>query len=322
MAQMNQTQASDVVAMVDSKAITYQVLDQTIADKIYQAQKKIYDLRLSQLNNTLLLRFIGQDPYSQGMSPQVFLNEFVIKDNSVSQKDVTLFIKANKIPQEKINDDLKKEVHQYLVSEIERKAVSKWFKQQSKKHGVVINLVEPQKPKIKIDLADAAIRGNEQAPITIVEFSDFQCPYCAKAEKTLRKLLNKYPQQVQLVYRNFPLGRHPQARIAAEAGLCAKEQSSAYFWSLHDKMFADPGHLKVDNLKQKAAAVGLNSKIFDQCLESHKYDLKLQMEINQAQSYGVNSTPVFFVNGVKIVGNQPIESFEKIIQIELANLKK
>ena len=312
----------DIAAVVDGEVITYQVLDQSITDEIYKAQKKIYDLRFSRLNNTLLLRFIEQSPYSQGMSPQAFLNQFVIKDSSVSATEVDRFIQANKIPQEKINDGLKNEVHQYLVSEKERKAVSKWFKEQSKLHGVVINLLEPQQPKIKINIGDSPIRGNKQAPITLVEYSDFQCPYCAKAEKTVAKLLKKYPMQLRLVYKNFPLSFHKQAFIAAEAGLCAKQQSVEKFWQLHDKMFANSKKLQKENLKKAAVAIGLNAEKFNQCLDSHKMLPTIKQEINQAQTYGVNSTPVFFINGVRIVGNQPIESFDKIIQIELANLKK
>ncbi|MDQ7048576.1 MAG: DsbA family protein [Enterobacterales bacterium] len=312
---------SDVAALVDGQTITYQMLDQSITDDIYKAQKKIYDLRFSRLNNRLLIRFIKQDPYSQGISPQAFLNQFVIKDNSVSAKEVDRFIKKNKIPQEKINDDLKKEVHQYLVSEKERKAVSQWFKLQSKQHGVVIKMLEPQKPKIKISVGDSPIRGNKQAPITLVEFSDFQCPYCAKAEKTVNKLLKKYPKQLRLVYKNFPLSFHKQAFVAAEAGLCAKQQSVEKFWLMHDKMFANPKRLQKESLKKMAIGIGLNGVKFNQCLDSHKMQSIVQQEMQQAQTYGVNSTPVFFINGVRIVGNQPMESFKKIIQRELVNLK-
>ncbi len=313
---------SQVAATIGNEVITYQMLDQSISDKIYQAEKKIYDMRLLNLKNKLLMRFIARDPLSQGITPETFINQFVIKDKSVSQKEVDDFIKKNKIPQEKIDAGLKAEVKQYLESEKERKAVSAWFARQVKKHGVVIQLKEPQKPKIEIAIGNAPVLGNKEAPITIVEYSDFQCPYCAAAEKTVKALLKKYPEKVKLVYKNFPLSFHTEAFMAAEAGLCAQEQSEAKFWQLHDKMFANPKKLKNQDLKDMANNIGLDQKRFNQCLDTNKYAARVQQEMRQARTYGVNSTPVFFINGVRIVGNQSIEMFEKIIEIELSNLEQ
>ncbi len=173
-------------------------------------------------------------------------------------------------------------------------------------------------------VADMPFRGTADAPVTIVEFSDFQCPYCARATDTMHKLIEKHADSVRLVYLQFPLESiHPWARGASIASLCAANQSSDAFWTLHDKYFEDQAELSVDNIVERSQAyladAGLNMNQWNACAadrESEAYqaasslvDATLQMGIK----HGVNSTPVFFVNGQLISGAQPLETFEAAI---------
>jgi len=305
-------------AVIDNQIITYQQVVDNIADKLYEAEMKVYEVKLNQLNSMLLMRLIESNPLSKGLKPQEFLDKFVIKSRAISENDIQLFIKSKQIPQEQINPELKEKVRSYLQTENARKAVSKWFAIQSKEHGVVVNLAKPQRPRLKVPIGDSPTLGNENAEITIIEYSDFQCPYCAAAESTIKRLQKDYPGKIKLVYKNFPLGFHGEAFSAAEAGLCAHEQSNDYFWQLHDLMFADPKGLKRAGLKSKATKLGLDAAKFEQCMDSKKYFSQVNRDIAEGQRFGVNSTPIFFINGIVVRGNKDYKEFTDIIDAELS----
>ncbi|MDP2910514.1 MAG: DsbA family protein [bacterium] len=156
------------------------------------------------------------------------------------------------------------------------------------------------------------IRGDFSAPITLVEFSDFECPFCVRHLPTLNKILSDYPNQVRLVYKHFPLGFHPNSQKAAEASECADEQGK--FWEYHDKLFENqPAGYSLDKFKQWAKDLGLNSGKFNDCLDSGKFAQKVQADFQEGSEKGVNGTPATFVNGQLISGALPYESFKQVI---------
>lgn len=310
---------SQAAAIIDNQIITKDQLHSEIEQELYEAELKIYEIKLNQINNMLLQRLIDSHPFSGGLQAQEFLDKYVIKDSTVSSQDIEAFIKTNRIPAEKINSEFKDKITQYIKSEKARVYVSNWFAIQSKEHGVVINLVKPQRPRKIIPIGDSPVIGNQDAKITIVEYSDFQCPFCARAESTIKRLRKEYAGNIKLVYKNFPLSFHGEAFLAAEAGMCAKEQSNDYFWQLHDKMFADPRGLKRSGLKGKVTQLRMNVEKFESCMDNKKYYSQVNRDIAEGRNFGVNSTPVFFINGVILVGNKPYEEFVAIIDEELAN---
>jgi protein-disulfide isomerase len=169
------------------------------------------------------------------------------------------------------------------------------------------------------------VRGNPNAPVTIVEFSDFECPYCKAAEPTLKHLLEKYSGQLKIGYRDLPIrGSHPHADAAAEAARCAGDQGK--FWEYHDILFADPKSgkpwLDEDGLKEHAKAVNLDEAKFNQCVASGKFRAKVQEDYEEASKVGITGTPGFFVNGILLNGAQPSSAFEKVIdaQLKMASL--
>lgn len=172
---------------------------------------------------------------------------------------------------------------------------------------------EPEVVDVSAD--DDPIKGDKDAKVTIVEFSDFECPFCGKAEPTLKKILEKYQGKVKLVYRDFPLAMHKNAQKAAEASQCANDQGK--YWEYHEKLYANQKALTLADLKKYAADLGLNSAKFNECLDSDKYADEVKKDLADGESYGVDGTPAFFINGVKLVGAQPYEEFEKIIEAEL-----
>lgn len=182
-----------------------------------------------------------------------------------------------------------------------------------------IPLAEPQiVPKVEVSVDDDPVKGSEDASVTIIEFSDFQCPFCGRFyTQALPQIEKNYIEtgKVKLVYRDYPLGFHENAQKAAEASECADEQGK--FWEYHDKLFENQGALDVDSLKQYADDLGLDTAEFNGCLDSDKMASEVQADFNDGRSYGVSGTPTFFVNGFKLVGAQPYSAFEQAIEQEL-----
>ena len=160
--------------------------------------------------------------------------------------------------------------------------------------------------------------GPEDSPIVIVEFSDYQCPFCKRFhDQVYQPLMDAYPGKIRFVYRNLPLTAiHPQAMNAAEASMCAGEQDA--FWSYHDKLFEIGDALSKELYSTLASDLDLNVIRFETCMNEHKYQDSIQSDINFAADLGIQSTPTFFINGIAIVGAQPLTSFKQIIDDELS----
>jgi protein-disulfide isomerase len=165
---------------------------------------------------------------------------------------------------------------------------------------------------------NSPVKGDKNAPVTIIEFSDFQCPYCARFYlQTLPLIERDYINtgKVKLVYKHFPLRFHQYAEKAAEASECANEQGK--FWEYHDIIFKNQRDLSIGNLKKWAKELALDTKKFNSCLDSGKYKSKVNTNIQEGSNAGVSGTPAFFVNGKKLVGAQPFDAFKQIIEDEL-----
>lgn len=169
-----------------------------------------------------------------------------------------------------------------------------------------------------VPVDDDPALGSDKAKITIVEFSDYQCPFCRKwQEEVFTKLEETYGDKVRLVYRDFPLYEiHPEAEPAAEAANCAGEQNK--YWEYHNLLFSEQKPLGADTYTAYAQSLGLNMDSFKQCLDSHKYQAEIKADYDFASGLGVRSTPTFFINGLAVVGAQPYEVFQQVIDLELA----
>lgn len=166
---------------------------------------------------------------------------------------------------------------------------------------------------------DDPFLGPEDAPVTIVEFSDYQCPFCRQwYEEVFIKLMAEYPDQIRFVYRDFPLTSiHPGAKPAAEAANCAGEQDKYYDY--HNALFSGQYDLTRDGFLSIAADIGLNTDNFATCIDSGRYADEVQQDMNDALSIGVQSTPTFYINGTQVVGAQPYATFKSIVDQILAS---
>ena len=169
-----------------------------------------------------------------------------------------------------------------------------------------------------IDVTNAPVRGPKTAPVRIVEFSDFQCPYCADLQKTLDQVLKAFPKDVQLVFKQYPLNIHSFARQAATASLVAQGQGK--FWEMHDRMFQNFSSINDENIRKWAKEIGLNMTEFERALQSGRFEPVIQKDMADGAAAKVMGTPTLFVNG-KRISDRSFEGFKKMIQEELAGLK-
>lgn len=173
-------------------------------------------------------------------------------------------------------------------------------------------------PTVDVSGDDDPSKGDVNAPVVMIEFSDFQCPFCKRFyDETLSQVEEKYIKtgKVRLVFRDFPLAFHENAAKAAEAAECADEQGK--FWEIHDTIFENQAAITVPDLKRYAGTLGLNTSQFDSCLDSGKYAEEVKKDFDEGTAAGVSGTPSFFINGKLLVGAQPFSAFEQIIEAEL-----
>jgi protein-disulfide isomerase len=184
--------------------------------------------------------------------------------------------------------------------------------------GQVLGLDDGKKVDEKIDIDKARTKGNENAKVTIIEYSDFECPFCKSFyDNAYKEILSKYVDtgKVKIAFKDFPLSFHKNAQFAAEASRCAAEQGK--FWEMHDKLFENLENLSNDGYKKWAGEIGLNTQQFNQCMDNRKYKEAVEKETAESQRIGVQGTPTFLINGTALVGAQPFASFERAIEAEL-----
>lgn len=310
--------AAGVAASIGGEQILEKDLNAGIESDVYDAEMKVYEIKFGKLQAMLLEKFMNQDPNKKGLSNDEFLNKFIAKDVKVTDAEIEKFIKERQIPKEQINPEIKDRIRQYLEVESKKLAVDKWIADKTKKTPVEVYIHKPSRPVFDVAVKDAPFKGPADAKVTIVEYSDFQCPFCSKAAATVAEVEKKYGSKVKIVFKNYPLPFHSQAKMAANAALCANEQDPKLFWKMHDAMFADQTKLDKDSLLASAKKLGLKEADFKSCLETDKHKAAIENDMADGQKLGIKSTPTFFINGKLVSGARPIEVFSEVIDEDLA----
>ena len=215
-------------------------------------------------------------------------------------------------------DQIRPQIADFLRSERQKKASEQLTQRLNRERQVTV-LLQPF--RLTFNDEKAPSKGPRSAPFTLVEFSDFQCPFCSRFFPTLKQLEQQYGDTLRIVYRQYPLTKlHPYAFKAAEASLCASEQGK--FWEMHDLLFQDQARISVNDLKVKASRLGLNQKKFDTCLDSGQFASQVQEDLDEGAQIGVDGTPALFLNGISIDGGAvPLETVVKAIEQERARQK-
>jgi protein-disulfide isomerase len=309
------------IAEVDDRLIFASDLEKYAGRELAAQRENLYKLEKQKLDQYITAFLLTEEAKKRSVSVEAVLEQEVnSKVLPVGDDEIEVFYKANRA---RIGGDLnkvKKQIRDYLHNQKIEAQKALFFKSLRSNAKVVTYLKPPPVFRTEISLAGEPFRGSEKAPVTIVKFEDFQCPFCKQIQPTVNALLSRYDGKVRLVHKDLPLeSLHPQARQAAEAARCAHEQGK--FWEYHDKLYATAPKASADDLQSYAKDVGLNAGSFDRCFASGKYKEVVQRDLNEGAQLGLTGTPTFFINGREISGNQPSEAFEAIIDEELARAK-
>ena len=301
--------------------VTYGELTGRIGAPLADLEKRKQELIKRGLDGYIIERLVQAEAKKRGLPNEDALLKAEVEDKAAQPSDAEIQkvydqAKAGgQLPPEVTLEQVKPEIVKMLGEQGKREKAQALFNDLKSKADVKILL--PEK-RIQVEATGPA-KGPESAPVTIVEFSDFQCPFCSRAKTTVDEVVKGYGDKVRLVFRHFPLSFHQDAPKAAQAAACADDQKK--FWEYHDKLFANQGALKVDDLKKHAADLGLDTARFNECLDSGKKEELVKKDMAAGEKAGVSGTPAFFINGVVLSGAVPAEEFKAIIDAELSKKK-
>jgi protein-disulfide isomerase len=296
-----------LVAKFSGREISLEELEKN-SPEIYSARLEVYKAQKAALDEFVRNQVLEELAKKNGKSMDEFMKgELEAAKKKVSEKDVEAFLKGRSIPDtSKVPAEVRDQVRGLLY-------VQKLVSDATRSNQVEFYLKRPKAAPLDLKLDGEPSWGSSGAPITVVEFSDFQCYYCAKARERIVELKKLYGKKLHIVYKNYPLPMHTEARPAAEAGLCVNEQGADKFWKFYDIVFDNQKSWTKDDFKDYAKKSGADVKKFEECFDAKKYSAQIDASVSEGQKLGVNSTPSFFVNGQLVKGAQPISEFREII---------
>ncbi|MCH7746477.1 MAG: thioredoxin domain-containing protein [Acidobacteria bacterium] len=311
---------SEVVGRVGDRPVTMADLDEAWRKNDPSARirmlQDLYDTRRQTLDIVIGDILVDREAVARGISRDALLaQELPSRTLPVTDEDIALLYGQNQNSfGGRTLDDMRSEIRMFLDQQRPTQALHAFMNELRADAGDVQITLEPPRTVIEVD-ADDPVFGPAGASVEIIEFSDFQCPFCQRLTATLEQLKTAYGSDIRLVFKDYPLPNHAQAFKAAEAGNCANQQGK--FWELHDTMFSRQSELGVDDLKRHAGALGMDQAAFDACLDSGRFAEQVNADLTAGQQYGVSSTPTVFINGRAVMGAAPFEVFDKIIREEL-----
>jgi protein-disulfide isomerase len=325
-AQQADVRGGDVVARVGDQVVTAKEVDDHWRTEDpsghAEAAQKLYDGRRAALYAIVAQILIAGAAKAKGMDPKAFETaELKARTKIVGESEVVSFYQSNlNQMQGRSLETMAPAIRQYLQEQQDEAARSSLIAELRKAGPVVRVLFEPPRHEVDLSAEDPAV-GNPSAPVTIVEFSDFQCPFCQRLAPTIKQVQKTYGDKVRVVWKDFPLTQiHPQAFKAGEAAHCAGDQGK--FWEFHDRLFANQDALQPSDLRKHASELGLNPTTFAACLDSSKHGERVRNGVALGSRLGVNSTPTTYINGRLLAGAQPYEAFAAVIDEELARAQK
>ena len=316
-----QGQAQDeVVARIGDTALTFGDVDEAWHREDprgrLQALQDLYEERLRVLDSVVGDLLIDREAEARGVSREELLaEELPPRTTEVTEDEIERIYERNRDRfGGRTFEDMRPEIRQILEQQRPAMALFEYMDELREVSDDVSIMLDPPRQQIEVDASDRS-RGPADAPVVIVEFSDFECPYCGRATATLAALMDRYPERIRFVYKDFPLPNHPNAFKAAEAGHCAHEQGM--FWELHDRMFGMQDALDVESLKAYADDLGLDADEFNACLDDGRHAPSVDREMAAGRGYGTTSTPTLFINGRAVFGALPLDVFDRIVREEL-----
>ena len=305
------------LAKVDGQSITSDEIDKALGAQLSNLEEQIYKLKRQKLEELINATLLTKEARKRGVSVTTLLDaEVTSKVSLITEQEVDTYYQANKAGLKGDEPTLKQQIRAALQDQKIAARKQQYFQTLRSQAKVVVSLKPPPVFRAEVSINGAPFKGSAAAPVTVVKFEDFQCPYCKRVQGTMAELLSRYGNKIKLVHRDFPISDiHPLAWKAHEAARCANEQGK--FWPYHDQLYSNAPKASVEDLKAYAKEAGLTMPAFDQCLTSGKYKALIQKDLDEGARLGVNGTPTFFINGRVLSGAQPLETFAGIVDDEL-----
>jgi protein-disulfide isomerase len=308
------------LATVGGTSISRAQVEEAVRPKLIEIESERYEALKEGLDQLVAEELLKQEAKARGVTPeQLEKQEIADKVPAPTDAEVQKLFDDNKAQlQGQTLDQLKPRIVEYLKQQKQSERREAYLTELKGKHKTTVAL---KPPVVKVDTAGRPAKGGASAPVTIVEFSDYECPFCKRAEDVVDQVVKTYGDRVKVVFRDYPLPMHRNARLAHEAANCAAAQGTDKFWKYHATLFGNQQALTEDKLKAYAGQVGLDQAKFDDCLAKKPHKAAIDKDIADGQKVGVTGTPAFFINGRMLSGAQPFEKFKEVIDEELASAK-
>ncbi|HJN43909.1 MAG: thioredoxin domain-containing protein [Vicinamibacterales bacterium] len=317
--------SSEVVGRVGDQPVTMADLDEAwqqndAASRIRMLQD-LYDTRRRTLDIVIGDILVGREATARGVSrDELLAEELPSRTLPITEVDITRLYEQNRDAfGGRTQEQMAPEIRAFLEQQRPTQALYAFMSELRAAATDVEVSLDPPRTVIEVG-ADDPVFGPATASVEIIEFSDFQCPFCQQLTGTIEQLKTAYGSDIRLVFKDYPLPSHAQAFKAAEAGNCANAQGK--FWELHDTMFSRQSELGVDDLKRHAGELGMDQAAFDTCLDSGRFTEQVNADLMAGQQYGVSSTPTVFINGRAVMGAAPYALFDEIIREELEHAEQ
>jgi len=303
-----------VVARIGDEVITESELEAMIGPSLVNLRQQMYQAKMGQLQSEIFQRLVTERATAEGMTRGEYLKKNI--DDKAAEPDEGEIVKVmTQYRSQLAEDDLqaREQVVQALKQRQQVELREKLRKTLFAEASVAI-LLEP--PRVTVAIRqETPSRGPANAPIVLVEYTDYQCPYCNRVQPTIAALMERYDGQIRHVFKNLPLPNHPQAQLAGEAALCAQDQGK--YWEFHDWLFANQRTMNRETMVAAAGELGMDAELFEACIEQKTHAGTVSADAREARSFGITGTPGFLINGRVLTGAQPIEAFEVVINEEL-----
>jgi len=301
-----------VIAEINGEKLTAADLDQQEASKLLQSRYAYYEVQRKALDELIDQHLLEAQARKQGLTVDQLLDREVNSKLPAEPTDDQIHVYYEGLETDKpFDQDMKEKIRQHIHEARATKAKAAYFKTLRSQAKITIDLAPPS---ASVDLAGSPILGSKNAPVVLVEFADYQCPYCQKVHVELDKLHKEFGDKLAIAYKDFPLPMHPNAEKAAEAARCAGVQGK--FWEFHDKLFVDK-KLEPADLKQEASTLQLNTTQFDACLDSGSEAAAVQKDTAEGKHLGLTGTPSFFANGHFFSGAMTYEALRDMVAQQL-----
>ncbi len=309
---------SAVVAEVAGETITWAELEEKATGALARVRQEEYEIRSRVLDDLIAERLVEAAARERGISSEELVRQEVEQRAEVPSREyiTSLYAQNRDRFEGQSRAEALARIEEILLGRAEAEGRASFLDELREDAEVTVRL---DAPRVAVDIPpDAPATGASDAPITIVEFTDYQCPYCHRAQDTVEQILEEYEGRVRLVHLDYPLGNHSGAIPAARGARCAGEQGR--FWDYHRSLMTQKGALDDADLTARAASLKLDGKAFSTCLASDRHDEAIAAEFDLGSEVGVTGTPAYFINGRLVSGARPFPDFAEIIDAELAGL--